>query len=38
MITAVILCPIYEYMSTHSHNAAYSQLQSVNDNTSVKHT
>ena len=35
MITAVILYPKYEHMHIHSHNAAYSQLQNINDNASV---
>ena len=36
--TAVIFFyPKYEHMHIHSHNAAYSQLQNVNDNASVNH-
>lgn len=33
--TAVILYPKYEHMHIHSHNAAYSQLQSINDNSCI---
>lgn len=35
MITAVILYPKYEHMHIHSLNAAYSQLENVNDNSCI---
>lgn len=35
MITAVIFYPLCEHMHIHSYNAAYSQLQNVNDNSCV---
>lgn len=35
MITAVIFYMTYEYMIMYSYNAAYSQLQNVNDNSCI---